>query len=168
MASSGFTGSLSLLFRHSFPTLTTLTLWSSKLNSDDLMALSQTSAEGKLPQLRDLDISGNNTLKISDFFTNSVKWNQLKTLTTGDWNFLNVEPQFLTSLEELRLSMPLGLDVPTLPPTTRRWSHLKVFRLVGWGELFEFFSKAFTVITVFHKSMLVQLKVVGKLKLVWH
>ena len=102
---SGLTGSLSLLFKHSFPTLTTLTLWSCKLNSDDLLALSQASAEGKLPQLRDLDISENNTLKISDFFTNSVKWNQLKTLTTGDWNFLNAEPQFLTSLEELDLSL---------------------------------------------------------------
>ena len=92
MSSSGITGSLSLLFKHSFPTLTTLTLWSCKLNSEDLTSLSQASAEGQLPQLRDLDISGNNTLKISDLFTNSVKWNQLKTLTTGYWNFLNVEP----------------------------------------------------------------------------
>ena len=46
------------------------------------------------------------------------------------------------------MSMPLGLDVPRLPPVTRRWSHLKVIRLVGSGELFEFFSKVFTVITV--------------------
>ena len=71
-----------------------------------------------------MDISSNFDIKSSDLFTHSAQWNQLKTLCTTDENILNVEPEFLTSLEELVLSELFGL-----PSITRCWSGLKMIEL---------------------------------------
>ena len=57
--SFGLTGNLSVLFTHSFPTLNTLILSYCGLNSNDLQSLARANVEGKLPQLRHLDISYN-------------------------------------------------------------------------------------------------------------
>ena len=114
---------ISDLFTHSFPTLNTLILRGRELNSDDLQSLARANVEGKLPQLRHLVIPENNDVKISDLFTHSAQWNQLKTLGTSDGNILNIEPEFLTSLEELRISRP------SLPDVTRCWSGLKTIVL---------------------------------------
>ena len=129
--SSGFKGRLSALFSHSFPRLNSLILRSCKLNSEDLQSLSRASVEGKLPQLRHLDISGKTT--ISDLFSHSAEWNQLKTLTASDTDILNVETNFLTSLEKLQL---LIFRITTKiyagkgwPSVTRCWSGLKVIEL---------------------------------------
>ena len=123
--SYGMTGCLSSLFTHSFPTLNTLILISCELNSEDLVALSQANVEGKLPQLRHLDIS---LVKVSDLFTHSAQWNQLTSLCTTDPNILNIEPSFLTSLEELTLN-PTMKEIPTAGTVTRHWFHLRVIHL---------------------------------------
>ena len=119
----GLTGRLSVLFTHSFPTLNTLKLQG--LNANDLQSLSRASVEGKLPQLRHLDIGGNEWHKISDLFAHSAQWNQLRTLATSDVNVLNVEPECLTSLEELILWSSRSKP----PSVARRWLRLKVIEV---------------------------------------
>ena len=57
--SPGITGNLSILLCHSFPSLNSLILSDCGLNSQDLCSLAQASLEGRLPQLRHLDISDN-------------------------------------------------------------------------------------------------------------
>ena len=52
-------GYLSLLVQHCFPKLNILVLRSCALNSGDMMSLSQASNQGRLPELRHLDISQN-------------------------------------------------------------------------------------------------------------
>ena len=74
--SSGFTGNLSVLFTHSLPTLNTLILNLCLLNSNDLQSLARANVEGKLPQLRHLDISHNLDDTINNLFTHSTQWNQ--------------------------------------------------------------------------------------------
>ena len=126
-ASSGFTGSLSVLFTNSFLRLNTLILGWCELNANDLQSLARANVEGKLPQLRHLNISDKNLYnKISDLFTHSAKWNQLTTLGTTDGSILNVDPEFLTSLEELRLSRS---EENQFPPVIRCWSGLKTIHL---------------------------------------
>ena len=130
LASSGFTGRLSVLFTHSFPTLNTLKLSECELNSDDLQSLARANVEGKLPQLRHLDISENNDVKICDLFTHSAQWNQLTTLKASDENVLNVDPECLTSVEELIL----WTHESYLQSVTRRWPCLKVIEVAS-GDL---------------------------------
>ena len=57
--SLGITGNLSVLLRHSFPSLNSLVLSHCWLNSQDLCSLAQASVEGRLPQLTHLDITEN-------------------------------------------------------------------------------------------------------------
>ena len=120
------TGILSVLFTHSFPRLNSLILRFCVLNANDLQSLARANVEGKLPQLRHLDISKNNDVKISDLFTHSAQWNQLKALDTADRNIVNVESEFLTSLEELGISWQ---DENPLPDVTRCWSGLKTIQV---------------------------------------
>ena len=109
---------ISDLFTHSFPRLDTLILIHCELYSQDLRSLAN--VDGKLPQLEYLDISKNGNVEISDLFTNSAKWHQLTFLKTSDESILNIEPEFLTSLEELQLSW--GRGPKEIPRVTRRWS----------------------------------------------
>ena len=74
-----------------------------------------------------MDISHNLNDTINDLFTHSAQWNQLKTLTTSDGNILNLDPEFLTSLEELCVSQQL-YQKPLLH-VTRCWSGLKAIEL---------------------------------------
>ena len=124
--STGLTGNLSVLFTHRFPALNKLILHQCELNSEDLQSLARANVEGKLPQLRHLAISDNNDDMIGDLFTHSAQWNQLKTLYMTDGNILNVEPEFLTSLEELFVSWE---EENPLPDFTRCWSGLKTIEL---------------------------------------
>ena len=71
--SSGLTGNLSVLFTHSLPTLNTLILNLCLLNSNDLQSLALANVEGKLPQLRHLDISHNLDDTINNLFTHSTQ-----------------------------------------------------------------------------------------------
>ena len=126
--SSGLTGNLSALFTHSFPTLNTLILRWCELNANDLQSLARADVEGKLPQLRHLDISHNLGDTINGLFTHSAQWNQLKTLDTTDRNILNIESDLLTSLEKMCLGW-FHWEENTLPPVTRCWSGLKTIVL---------------------------------------
>ena len=125
--SRGLTGNLSVLFTHIFPTLNTLILARCELNANDVQSLARANVEGKLPQLRHLDISENEDVIISDLFTHS-QWNQLTVLETSDVNILNTEPECLTSLEELILHTP-EFKVIKVPSVTRRWPRLKVIQV---------------------------------------
>ena len=123
--SRGFTGSLSALFTHIFPRLNKLIMSHCGLNANDLQSLARANVEGKLPQLRHLDISTNSGFNISDLFTHSAHWDQLTTLETSDVNVLNVDPECLTSLEELFL--PAQGTQP--PSVTQQWPCLKVIEV---------------------------------------
>ena len=126
--SRGLTGNLSVLFTpRIFPTLNTLILARCELNANDVQSLARANVEGKLPQLRHLDISENEDVIISDLFTHS-QWNQLTVLETSDVNILNTEPECLTSLEELILHTP-EFKVIKVPSITRRWPRLKVIQV---------------------------------------
>ena len=126
--SVGFTGRLSALFTHSFPTLNTLILSHCKLNANDLQSLARANVEGKLPQLRHLDITGYDDVEVGYLFTHSTQWNQLTVLKTSDVNILNTKPEFLTSLEEL--CVPQQLYQKPLLHVTRCWSGLKTIELL--------------------------------------
>ena len=127
-SSFGFTGNLSALFTHSFPTLNTLKLGKCKLNANDLQSLARANVDGKLPQLRHLGVTWHDDIEISDLFTHSAQWNQLTSLKGApDLTIPNVEHDLLTSLEELHVSgCP---QVNHLPPVTRCWSGLKTIEL---------------------------------------
>ena len=71
-----------------------------------------------------MDISYNLGDSNNDLFAHSAQWNQLKT----EGNILNVESDFLTSLEELCLTC-YHWEENTLPPVTRCWSGLKTIEL---------------------------------------
>ena len=122
--SFGLTGNLSALFTHSFPRLSTLILSTCNINANDLQSLARANVEGKLPQLRHLDIFFTD-IKISDLFAHSAQWNQLKTLRTSDVSVLNVDPKYLTSLEKLILQ-PESFQRLEIPSVSRRWIRLKV------------------------------------------
>ena len=80
--SSGITGNLSVLLRRSFPSLNSLISSDCGLNSQDLCSLAQVNVEGRLPQLRHLDISHNIELvgHLRYLFERNCKWEGLHSL----------------------------------------------------------------------------------------
>ena len=119
--SHGVTGSLSVLFANPFPVLHSLVLQDCALNSDDLRSLAQGNVQGKLPQLRHLDISQTNNIAITqDLFSHSAKWDQLLTLATDNTYVLNIGIDKLCSLRELKLpSMESSIKI------TRSWESIQ-------------------------------------------
>ena len=79
---SGISGSLSILLCHSFPSLETLILSDCGLNSDDLSSLAQAGVEGRLPELKHLDLSDNEALigKWRHLFSVRQRWSHLLSL----------------------------------------------------------------------------------------
>ena len=111
--SSFITGDLSVLLRHSFPSLNSLILSNCGLISQDLRSLAQASVQGRLPVLRHLDISENLIICLDDMFDASCAWNQLLKLnvrkTGGSGNALSRQNECpssdrLQSLLELTIS----------------------------------------------------------------
>ena len=125
-------GSLPQVFTHCFSILNTLILTNCMLNSNDIQNLAKAEVEGKLPQLRYLDVSGLQTFEMSEMFTDSAQWKQLKTLVTSHISVMNIESVFLASLEKLHLEWQITKTPMTV---TRCWSHLKVIRLHSAGFL---------------------------------
>ena len=80
--SSGITGSLSTLLCHSFPSLEHLILNDCGLNSNDLSSLAQGGVEGRLPELRHLDLSDNEALigQWRHLFSHGQQWSHLLSL----------------------------------------------------------------------------------------
>ena len=93
------------------------------LNSGDLQSLAKAEAKGKLPQLKHLDISFNRNVEISDLFTHSARWNQLTTFVTSDGNVLNLDSDFLTSLEKIIIFVSVDRSI------TQQWPRLKFIKV---------------------------------------
>ena len=98
---------LSTLLHYQFPVLTSLILSNCGLVSRDLRSLAQANAEGRLPELKYLDISKNHA-ELRYMFCDECKWNQLLTLdiskTHGGYVYEQVRPGYFTSLQEIRFS----------------------------------------------------------------
>ena len=108
------------------------------LNSNDLQSLARANVEGKLPQLRHLDISAYSLYQqceISYLFAHSAEWNELTTLWTSDLSALNIDPGFLISLQELILE-----STSKVIELTRSWPHLLKLQLdVNKSEIYRQF-----------------------------
>ena len=80
--SSSISGALSTLLCHSLPSLETLILSGCGLNSDDLSSLAQADMEGRLPELRHLDLSDNEAIRGQwrHFFSFRQRWSHLWSL----------------------------------------------------------------------------------------
>ena len=113
--SRGIAGQLSILVGNSFPSLNSLVLSDCGLNSQDLCSLAQASLEGRLPQLRHLDISQNAELigEIRNLFPSSQQWKGLislhceqKIISDKDIEVLAKKVKFgcLSSLQKLQIS----------------------------------------------------------------
>ena len=106
-----FKGNLPLSLRHSFPSLNSLILSDCGLNSQDLFSLAQTSVEGRLPQLRYLDISHNLEINVDDIFQASCTWGELLKLNITGIKYehskklsKSMSSVFLHSLQEILIS----------------------------------------------------------------
>ena len=80
--SKGITGRLSAFLSHGFPFLDTLILSDCGLNSGDLISLSQAGVEGRLPELKHLDLSENTSLmhQCRHLFSYGQQWDHLLSL----------------------------------------------------------------------------------------
>ena len=99
--SSGISGNLSVLLCHHFLLLNSLILSDCRLNSTDLRHLSQARVEGRLPQLKYLDISENNFF-LDNFF--EASWNQLLWLNITGLHHHNTRFNCFQPLQRLSLS----------------------------------------------------------------
>ena len=136
--SSGITGTLSTLVGQTFPCLTTLVLSDCGLNSEDLRALAKGNVEGRLPELRHLDISRN----IEDFdslFSSECKWDNLVSINIRNDFSLDdslkcleafVKLGCLCSLETLRFYVDAAKKVCTQPSGTK-WPKLVTLEIVS-------------------------------------
>ena len=72
-------GEWSAFFSHGFPSLETLILNDCGLNSDDLSSLTQAGVEGRLPELKHLDLSDNEATigQWRHLFSHGQKWSHL-------------------------------------------------------------------------------------------
>ena len=80
--SSGISGTLSTLLCHTFPSLETLILSDCGLNSEDLTSLAQASVEGRLPELKHLNMSDNEATigQWRHLFSFRQRWSHLLSL----------------------------------------------------------------------------------------
>ena len=130
--SSGITGNLSVLLRHSFPSLNTLILSDCGLNSQDLCSLAQASVDGRLPQFRHLDISDNVDLigKLGCLFIETCKWESLRSFNAMKLNSKSqnsfqlfadkIASGYMKSLQKMALSTAEGtnfFDIIMVPLT---------------------------------------------------
>ena len=119
-------GHLPRLLTKSFPLLTSLVLRDCHLVSNDVNNLAEAKAQGRLPQLKHLDIS-NNMLTTSDLrcLGNSCSWETLLTLNITGIDFsgnVSALDSFCSVKELCVLNYPLNR-------VTTKWSHLKTLCL---------------------------------------
>ena len=98
---SGIEGNLSCLLIETFPCLCTLRLSSCCLNSQDLSSLSSASVDGRLPELKHLDVSRNLACAghLESLFDWGCRWNDLRTLDISQ-SFIRKESPRRASLSE--------------------------------------------------------------------
>ena len=115
----GVTGKLSRLLGQGFPSLHRLVLSNCKLNSLHLRSLAQAEMDGKLPQLKQLDLSHNKQPfgKIDDLFQLGCMWQGLLSLnfegcSSISFPYLNRKVQCgcLSLLEELIFSTDVDIS----------------------------------------------------------
>ena len=81
--SQGISGNLSVLLTQSFNSLKSLILRSCELNSTDFSSLARANVEGRLPELKNLDISLNACID-QNFFSFGSSWNGLSSIDVTD------------------------------------------------------------------------------------
>ena len=111
--SSGFSGCLSKLLRHSFPQLEVLNLSYCRLHVDDLRSLAKSSVKGRLPELKSLDLSNNGSTlaHLDSLFDYSCTWNDLHTLHLDQTTFNfseNESPRYAQLLNVLCSQVKAG------------------------------------------------------------
>ena len=105
----------------------TLILSDCGLNSDDLNSLAQASVDGRLPELKYLDLSHNKLTGAKRLFWSSSSMNQLLTLDIRN-NYLDIIDitSFMTQVKRdglLGILQELGID--HYPNMNTQWPHLK-------------------------------------------
>ena len=103
--SSGISGALSILLCHSFPLLETLILSDCGLNSDDLSNLAQADVEGRLPELKHLDLSDNEAIRGQwrHFFSFRQRWSHLLSLNINQTVNTEQDQHFDALMHSVRL-----------------------------------------------------------------
>ena len=126
--SRGITGNLSRLFWSRFPSLHTLILSDCALNSQDLCSLVKSKAQGKLPELRSLDISQN------DGFFNILRSNVdvrgFKDMKSDEHPSHEDKSHSLQHLEKLTISV-CEKDLFTI---STNWPYLEQLEIVCLGR----------------------------------
>ena len=129
----GVTGNLSCLLHTCSTSLNSLILHDCGLNSQDLKSLAQANVEGKLPELRHLDVSENQGYDFRDLFAHGSEWHKLVSLSislkdcrSGKWLAEKVESGCLRCLKKLRLWIfyPCSMSIVDVI-----WSHLEHFEV---------------------------------------
>ena len=134
--SSGLTGKLSNLLVRCFPKLSNLTLSYCRLIFDDLRSLVKANKDGRLPELKKLDISHNDSLsgEICHLFGQSSVWTKLVSLNIDDCGTaMNCEhsklnPHYLVYLQEFKCSIRQNFQIP-LSGSSGRWAHLRTITI---------------------------------------
>ena len=120
--SSGLRGKVCNLLTHSFSKLNTLILCNCSLIIDDLCSLAKANEDDRLPELRKLDISRNESLagETCHLFGKSLAWKKLVSLnidhcgTAMNSELLKLNPHHLVSLQELKCFVCQNSQVPLL------------------------------------------------------
>ena len=134
--SFGITGNLDILLDQTLPYLDSLILCDCGLNAKDLRSLTKASLEGRLAELKYLDISENDNLDLRGLFQSGSTWSQLKRLSISlvdeisdyKWLARSVQLGCLRSLEQLRL-WTYDDDISSSDTTWRHIEKLEIFIL---------------------------------------
>ena len=126
-----------LSLRYSFPSLNSLIMSDCGLHSEDLCSLAQAGVEGKLPQLRHLDVSKNNNLSghLEKLFSFGQQWNQLLSLNVKHWGVISRKdfPMLLTIAQSGCLGSLQKLVISTQRVDgieKGRWLHLNQLHIM--------------------------------------
>ena len=140
----GISGKLSVLLDHIYPSLDTLFLSDCELTRKDLKSLPLATVNGRLPKLKQLDISSNKLWPDSDsFFSNDCKWDNLISLDITDDAILSRLTEtrgFIVELSECLSSGCLrSLQVLSFTDNLESWNinieceHLQTIRINGFN-----------------------------------
>ena len=114
--SSGISGTLYTFLCHSFPSLEALILSDCGLNSDDLSSLAQASVEGRLPELKHLNLSDNKVTigQWRHLFTHGQKWSHLLSLKIKQKLDRKFREDYLHLVNQVRLGALKNIQHLTL------------------------------------------------------